>query len=108
MKKLRELRTLENEDFVSYFEIVRARAAELGCIYFEDSGEGREFYDDPIEGEDLSGFLIPYEEADEFEALWVEGNVSKITDEWNKHFAFVNWGKTECGYDVKFEFYEQW
>lgn len=56
---MRELRTQENELFQKFFEIVRRRASDFGCVFFCDSGEGHDFFADGMEGEDSLRLVDP-------------------------------------------------
>ena len=105
MQGLRELRSKESDEFVRFFEIVRKRAAERGCLFFVDSGEGRNIIDGDMELSDLSGWLIPFEDADKFETVWKTGNEEDIPDKWFDHFMFAEWKKTANGIDVSFVSY---
>lgn len=64
---MRELRTQENKKFEHFFQLVRNKAQKQHCIFFVDCGEGQEFVCEDMEGEDLSGWLIPDEDADRFQ-----------------------------------------
>lgn len=85
---MRELRTQENEKFEKFFELIRKKANELGCIFFVDAGEGHELFLDDLEGEDLSGWLIPFRLADTFEIEWKRLDVD---EKWNRFFTFAFW-----------------
>ena len=97
---MRELRTQENEKFGRFFEIVREEANRLGGIFFVDCGEGNEFFSDSMEGENLSGWLIPKEDADAFETEFTENNVS---DRWDDFMKFLRWKKKGDRVSVEFE-----
>lgn len=57
-----------------------------------DSGEGNDFSDDSMEGEDLSGWLIPNDRKDEFISEW--SNADKpISEKWLDNFAMATWEK---------------
>ena len=60
------LRKQENPEFMKYWEIVQEKARSLQSIYFLDSGEGREYFGNGIEAEDVSGWLIPEDKVTEF------------------------------------------
>jgi hypothetical protein len=96
---MRELRTQENDKFEKYFEIVRNAAKKKGCIYFVDCGEGRELFTDELEGEDLSGWLIPKEKADMFEKEFQSKDVS---EKWNSYVCFAIWSNTDKGVEIEF------
>ncbi|MGI6178176.1 MAG: hypothetical protein ACOYJO_06985 [Eubacterium sp.] len=61
------LRTQEGNKFEKFFEAVNTQAKLQNKVFFLDCGEGNEFSNDIMEGEDLSGWLIPLAEADKFE-----------------------------------------
>ena len=53
-----------------------------------------------MEGEDLSGWLIPEDKADVFQAEFDTGNVS---EKWNDYVFFAIWKKEEDGISIAFE-----
>ncbi|MFR5772755.1 MAG: hypothetical protein ACLUE7_05530 [Lachnospirales bacterium] len=71
-------------------------------IFFLDSGEGRELFTDNLEGEDLSGWLIPKSQAEEFENLWKQkGDLTK----WNDFVCFAVWEKEDDDIKIYFRKY---
>lgn len=82
------LRTQETSKFESFFSIVQNAAHEKGCVFFLDSGDGRDFENDSFEGEDLMGWLIPKDKVSEFEKEWEMGDVS---DGWSDFFVWAVW-----------------
>ncbi len=97
---MRGLRTNESEKFLKYFSIVQAAACELGKIFFFDTGEGHDIITNELEGEYLSGWLIPIEKASEFEKLWESWNVDG-NEAWDQYYCFAEW--TNNG-DIHIEF----
>lgn len=87
---MREFRTQESKKFEKFFNIVRSEADKQNSIFFCDCGEGREFFTNDMEGEDLFGWLIPKEKADEFEIEW---KTNKVTKRWNDFVRFAIWQK---------------
>lgn len=86
------LRTRENSKFLNFWEIVQKSANSIGKVFFLDCGEGNCFVDDNIECENLTGWLIDKNLADEFEKIF---NASKhINDQWSDFLAFVSWKRT--------------
>jgi hypothetical protein len=67
---------------------VQKRAAELGCVFFSDAGEGRDVTFEDMEGEDISGWLIPSERAKAFQDEWDNAQPS---DQWLSFFRFAIW-----------------
>jgi len=99
---MRELRTQENKEFERFFEVVRKEAEKEGSVFFVESGEGREIITDDMDGEDLSGWLIPRNEADEFEKEWKKNDV---TGKWNKFFRFAIWNEGNGKISISFKNY---
>ncbi|MBR6800279.1 MAG: hypothetical protein IKM61_00820 [Eubacteriaceae bacterium] len=89
------LRTRENIKFIKYWQIVQSKAEELNCIYFIESGDGREYFGDEIEAEDVSGWLIPEEKADKFKQIWEEWSDEVYDDEWDEYYLFAEWETDE-------------
>lgn len=96
------LRTQESRKVESFFKIVQAKAAEQDCIFFCDCGEGREFFMDGIEGEDLMGWLIPNQLAEKFEPEWLTNDVS---EKWNSYVRFAIWKMQKDQVTITFEEY---
>ena len=93
------LRTNESNKFVKYFEIVQATAQSQGCVYFLDSGDGRDFENEEYEGEDLMGWLIPVDIVSSFEKEW---NNFDVSDSWSGFYTWAIWDNPEIP-TVKFE-----
>ncbi|MCL2749518.1 MAG: hypothetical protein FWE96_00705 [Coriobacteriia bacterium] len=47
--------TATDEKFVRFFKLVQQQAEREGCVFFMDSGEGREIITEDLDGEDASG-----------------------------------------------------
>ena len=93
------LRTQESEKFKKYFSIVQEAARGIKCVFFLDSGDGRDFETDTLEGEDLMGWLIPEDRVLEFEKMWKAWEVS---DEWTDFYKWAIWDNPDNP-TVKFE-----
>ena len=89
---MRGLRKQESKKFEKFFEIVQSTAALQNSVFFLDAGEGRDFENSEMEGEDLSGWLVPNEKADEFEEFWSKNDVS---DDWSDMFGFAIWSDAD-------------
>ncbi len=87
---MRGLKTPESDKFCRFHELVESEAEKKGGVFFGFSGEGRAFVTPEMEGEDLSGWLVPNDKADEFESLWKREPVEKV-DAWSEFFVFVIW-----------------
>lgn len=94
------LRTQEGERFNRFWSLVQSAAKKQGCVFFLDSGDGREFSTDDMEGEDLSGFLIPESKADAFNSAFKKG--LEAGTEWSDFFRFAVWTKTGDTIEISF------
>lgn len=96
------LRTQEEEKFNRFWEIVQNTAKAQGKMFFLDCGEGREFFLEDMEGEDLRGWLIPLEDFAEFEIEWMKNNIS---DKWIDNIFWAEWENTDGHITVQFNTY---
>lgn len=103
---MRGVRTQENNKFLKYWKRVQETAKTKGFVFFLESGDGRDFYRDDIEGEDLGGWLVPIEYADEFELLW-QNDTHKDYEETLPHveYAFAEWEEIDGEIIVSFNKY---
>lgn len=94
------LKTRESNKFIKFFEIVQQEAERESSVFFLEAGDGRDFETKDLEGEDLQGWLIPKNRADEFEKQWKKGQPN---EDWDEFFCFAIWKKEEGKIKVKFE-----
>lgn len=97
---MRELRTQESQRFERFFQLVRNEAQKQGCVFFVDCGEGREFVSEDMEGEDLSGWLIPREDADRFQ---IEFDKNDVSEKWDDFMKSLCWKQLDGKISVTFE-----
>jgi len=84
------LRTQENENTINFVKLVQKFADKENSIYFIETSEGKEFVNEEMEGEDLSGWLIPKELSEEFNKEYLADDIS---DKWDIYYRFAEWGK---------------
>lgn len=96
------LRTQESSKFQQFFSLVQAQAKQMGFVFFLDCGEGRELETDSLSCEDLSGWLIPEQQANDFNLEFEAGDVS---DRWGSHICFALWQKTNDTIQISFQKY---
>ena len=99
---MKGLRSQESERFNAYFSLIQAQAEKQGMVFFADAGDGRDFETETMEGEDMMGWLIPQEKADEFTPLW---QASAVNDAWTDYFLWAVWVKNGDEIGVRFEHY---
>ena len=98
---MQELRTQENDKFLRFVELVRSFAAKQGCVFFVDCGEGRDFETETMEGEDLSGWLIPQNKVTEdFHKAFAE---AKVPEEWDDFLRIAVWNNVNGKINITFE-----
>ncbi|MDF2537987.1 MAG: hypothetical protein K0S76_1008 [Herbinix sp.] len=93
------LRTQENQKFNKFWNLIQSTAKNQGKVFFCDCGEGREFFLEDMEGEDLRGWLIPLDKANEFEPNWLVDNVSDV---WLDNLCWAEWKDTNGMISVEF------
>lgn len=105
---MRGLRTNEGAKFEKYFYIVQEEAKKLGGVFFSETGEGRDLDLEDIEVCDLGGWLVPFDQADEFEALYLGRKDKEIWDNerWDDMYIFVDYMFDGNSVSVKFDKYE--
>lgn len=105
---MRGLRTNEGAKFEKYFHIVQEEAKKLGGVFFSETGEGRDLDLEDIEVCDLGGWLVPFDQADEFEALYLGRKDKEIWDNerWDNMYIFVDYMFDGNSVSVKFDKYE--
>lgn len=96
------LKTQESEKFRRFWNIVQKTASNQGKRFFLECGEGREFSNEEMEGEDVRGWLIPTNEIDEFKPEWEADNV---TDKWIYNIFRAEWSDTNGNITVEFKTY---
>lgn len=97
------LRTQESSEFERFMEIVQECADEQEAVFFLDCGEGREIIRDDLEGEDLSGWLIPKDRSEDFEEEFLAGE--DVAESWNDFIRFARWELDNEEISVIFEEY---
>lgn len=99
--------TLRDERFVRYFDIVQRHAEEMGGVFFTWAGEGRELVTDELDGENLSGWFIPADEADEFEAQWRKDRY-RLDERYDRSECVAEWSVEDGEIAISFRFYNSW
>ena len=94
------LRKQESDKFQNFFSLIQSEAKRQGAIFFADAGDGNDFQTSTMEGEDMMGWLIPIDKADEFEPMW---RTSEVGDDWNDFFRWAIWSKTGNTIQINFE-----
>lgn len=94
------LRTQESEKFNKFWGLVQETAKKKHCVFFGDCGEGRDFENSNMEGEDFSGWLIPEEKVNTFQKEFLKNNVS---DKWCDFIMFAIWNKENDNISVEFK-----
>ena len=85
---MKGLRTLENDKFNKFFELVQKEAKKQDSVFFLDCGGGNLFENASFECEDLFGWLIPQEKVNEFENLFL--NQSSKQHEFDDFYCSVD------------------
>lgn len=88
---------------LNFFSIVQEAASALGKVFYFWSFEGNDLFTDGLDGGDMSGWLVPPERADEFEAAWKVSD-QLIPEDLYDGFTIARWsGSPEGGIRIRFE-----
>lgn len=101
--RMQGLRRQENGKFERFFSLVQETAKKQHCVFFLDCGEGRDFLTQTMEGEDLSGWLIPQNSVQEFERQF---RADHIDEKWFAFFTFAIWHETPDGIGIEFKIFD--
>ena len=96
------LRVQENNKFLKFWKIVQEEASKVNSVFFLDSGEGNEIETPEINAEDLSGWLIPKEQASEFDVLFKSFDNEKISQKFDNFYMIASWQKKQDSFSVTF------
>ena len=102
---MRGLRTQEGAKFNRFFQLIQDEAAKTGAVFFAFAGEGRDIILPNLEGEDLSGWLIPADKADEFEKEWKTDNSLNHLEKWSDYFMWAEWSEQNGAISIQFNSY---
>lgn len=98
---MRGLRTQEGSKFEEFFKIVQEAAEKKGGVFFLDCGEGREIETESLSVSDLTGWLIPFPEADKFEKDFLADKIDR--EGWAEHLFWAIWFEEDgkIGVEIK-------
>ena len=102
---MRGLKTQEGSKFNRFFQLVQDEAQKKNAVFFLLSGEGRDIVLPNLEGEDLSGWLIPADRADEFEKDWQISDSSEHLKKWDDYFLWAEWKEQNGVISIQFKSY---
>lgn len=103
---MRGLKRQEGNEFERFFSIVQDKAKENGAVFFLFAGEGNELDIDGMEMMDMSGWLVPESEANDFEIAWKQSKRQSDLDKWADFFTFANWSRTNGVVSVSFSSFQ--
>ena len=83
----------------NFTKILNKAAADHMCVFYEESGEGHDMVTDTLYCEDVSGWLVPLDMADELLAV---NKKHRRGIEWSEFFCFAEWRQE--GSDIKINF----
>lgn len=88
------------EKFERFWKLIQDRAEKEESRFFMECGEGREFETDEMFGEDISGWLVPGDQADDFNKEWRK-EVPHL-DAWADCVCIAEWTRSGDQIDVHF------
>lgn len=81
------------------------KAEEAGGIFWGFCGEGNEFFLEDMEGEELSGWLIPIEKSNIFEEEWKKSKSIDDLERWMDYYTWVLWKNNDGNIKIEFRKY---
>ena len=87
---VRGLISSNDAEFISFFRFVQGEAEKLGTAFFADVADPRETWVDGMHAEDMFGWLVPLDVADDFENTWRD-QASFARHQWSKFFVVERW-----------------
>ena len=100
---IRGLGRTNNRLYENFFALIQEEASKQGNVFFVMDLEGHEDDVCGVHTEDLSGWLIPFALADEFENEWKK-DLSSVSDKWDDYLVFEFWSITSEGkLSIKFK-----
>lgn len=94
----------EDQEFLRFFRIVQDAASAIDSVFFLWSPECHDGQVGDVWCEDLSGWLVPAADADDFERLWRARDPKIWEENLDALWAFVRWSEPQPGkVAIKFE-----
>lgn len=92
----------------NFINLINIEAQKRGATFFVNCGEGREIITDKLDGEDISGWLIPNDKKQDFEAELArvaQGSVlaAVIDEKWDEWFCTAVWKSDHDKVTIDFE-----
>ncbi len=95
------LRKQEDKGFENFFEFVQKCAKNRNSVFFCDTAQGDEFSLNDMDGDSLTGWLIPADEAPNFERIFLAGTINEHV--WINNYVLVNWHIKNGKLSITFE-----
>ena len=98
------LRTQEDQKSINAFKLAQESAQTNNSVFFFEAGDGHELITKNLWLEDMWGWLIPKEKADEFNELFInfDNALKEDNSPWWDYFLCAEWEKTKEGFQYKF------
>ena len=102
---MRGLKTQEATTFKRFFQLIQDAAAARDSVFFAFSGEGNDIILPGMEGEDMTGWLIPSDKVTEFEPEWNESADLDHLERWGDYFLWAEWQLVNGEIKIEFKRY---
>lgn len=86
--------------FVEFFKFLQREARQSGMVFFADDAEPRETWVDGMHAEDMFGWLVPEDLADEIESERLDSWMNKTRFDrrkWRDFLVVERWSLSEDG-----------
>ena len=102
---MRGLKTQESAQFNRFFQMIQDEAEKQDAVFFAFAGEGHELNLSNLEGEDMTGWLIPKNQLDSFEPEWSKDNSLVALEKWEEYFVWAEWSMQDKKVSISFKIY---
>jgi len=93
---------MESNKFLKYFEMVQQEAGKQNKVFFIDTPDGHDFETDDLMLENIRGWLIPADKANEITPEW---EIDEVGDSWYDYMCWAEWQLIDGKVKIEFKFY---
>jgi hypothetical protein len=103
---MRGIKSQKSDRFYRFFQLIQDEAARQNAVFFVFAGEGNDIDLPELEGEDMSGWLIPQDRVAEFEPAWTKDHSMSALEQWSDFFTWAVWEEHGGTVTISFETYD--
>lgn len=90
------------DETLAFCRLVQQEAISRGKVFFIADAEGHDEMIGDVLAENMSGWLVPKEDADRFERVWLN-DINEVWESESDYFVWEKWSRGPSG-DIKIDF----